>query len=138
MSDKVGEWQLDDLKDSLDVREVYDDSFSPPKVTGVQVRDHWVLARHRKLHASQGFASAKGTMSANLDYYVGSHKKTKMIKIRFDGSVANAGDQYLCIEHGFSPEQPGTPGEYVIERQTWEFYSAWRDAPAAWNLVETT
>ena len=136
MSSNVGEWQLDDLKDSLDVREIYDDTQTPPKVTGAEVRDHWILVRHRKIHASQDFQSKKGTMEANLEYSIGTHKKRKSVKIRFDGSTAEDGDKYLCVENGFSPEQPGSPGDWVIERQTWEYYSKWRDAPAAWNLVE--
>ncbi len=136
MSSKTGEWQLDDLKDSLDVREIYDDTKTPPEVTGAQVRDHWILSRHRKIHASQEFQSKKGTMEENLDYYVGTHKKHKNVKIRFDGSTVGSGEKYLCIENGFTPEQPGTPGDWCIERQTWEFYSKWRTAPAAWNLVE--
>jgi hypothetical protein len=124
----VSDWQLDDLKDSLDVREIYDDTASPPKVKGAQIRNHWVIVRHRKIHASTTFHSQKGSMSASVDYNVGAYHKIKII--------VGGHDRYLCVENGFSPEQPGTPGEYAIERQTWEYYSKWEDAPDAWNLVE--
>lgn len=136
MSNKVGEWQLDDLNDALDTRLIYSED-TPPKVDKVECRDHWTLTRHRKLHASQDFKSVKGTMSADLEYNIGTYKKRKSVYIRFDGVETTSGDKYLCIQNGFTPEQPGTPGDWCIERQSWEFYSKWRDAPAAWNLKET-
>jgi hypothetical protein len=118
-------WQLEDYTDTLDTQEVTN---AAGEVEKIQIRDHWVFARYRKIHASHPFTSEVASTTSSITYYVGTAMKHKA----FIGSASSP--KYICVQNGFQPEQPGTPGDWAIERQIWEYYSAWRDAPSGWNV----
>ncbi len=111
-------WQLDNYSDNIDTSEIGG---------AIQYRHHWLFSRYDKIHASEAFDSEVGQTTSQIDYWVGDQQKMKTM-------VGQAGSaKYVCIEDGISPEQPGSPGNYVIRRQTYEYYSAWDDVPTEWG-----
>ena len=119
-------WQLEDYNDALDTREILKDD-GTDDVDHVEVRHHWVFARYRKEHAAGLITDSDVAKTTNvIDYNVGDVRKQKTM-IGRSGSP-----KYICVSDGRSPE--ANPGNYVVRRQVWEFYSAWEDAPAGWNV----
>lgn len=116
------EWILEDFNDALDVSDMDG---------AIQIRDHFVVSRHKKISAAtySGPRSDVGTTSASLQFYVGSILQQKSLPVG-----VNSKGRWICVADGESPEQPGSPGEYKYRRQTWEYYSAWRDPPDGWGL----
>jgi len=110
-------WMLDDWVDVLDVSE---DEFGE-----IQVRDHWTLTRHKKQKAQATFRSDVGDAVKMIRFNVGNVSC---------GKLNTGAGSYLITSDGISPEQPGTPGDYVFRRQSMEYFSAWRDAPEEWRV----
>jgi len=116
----MNSWMLGDWSDNLDTSEIGGE---------VQIRHHKVFSRYKKVLASAAVAQSDvGDTSQSVQYWVGNQAYQKTI-------VGNGGAKYICVRDGTSPEQPGTPGDYVIREQVWEYYGPWEDAPDGWGDV---
>lgn len=123
----MNEWILEDYADNLDTQDLQD---ADGVVTAVRIRDHWTFARFQKLHAATIVTSQVGDASGLIEYYVGSVRRTKAVV-----GAAGQTSKYICVHDGVSPES--LPGDYIIRRQVWEYYSKWRTPPTGWNWQES-
>jgi hypothetical protein len=110
-----GTWFLDDLSEQIDIKE--DDS----KVT--KVRRHLVIQIHMYLTANMppSTLAIMETKSA-VTYHVGSISRSN--------NPYGTG-KFICVADGLTPH--GHPSDYIIRRQTWEYFGKWEDAPSEWN-----
>jgi hypothetical protein len=114
----VSQWILREWTDNIETSEI----------GGVlQYRHHFVFARYQKVMAASSWNEAVGDTTNTIDYFVGGVQKIKSF-------VGLAGSpKYVCVSDGIAPEQPGTPGEYIVREQVWEYYGEWKDVPDSWG-----
>jgi len=112
-------WQLGEWSDNLDTTEIDNE---------VQIRHHNVFSRYAMVLASAAITTSDvGKTLSSVSYYVGGKSYSKTIV-----GAASAG-KYICVKDGTAPQQPGTPGDYVLREQVYEYYGEWEDAPAGWG-----
>tara|TARA_Y100000310_G_scaffold264967_1_gene275807 strand:+ start:1783 stop:2124 length:342 start_codon:yes stop_codon:yes gene_type:complete len=112
---------LEDYADSLDVREDADEN--------IEVREHFVFVRYRKVHASTTWNPQVKESVRTLKYYVGNVARSKTIF-----GPSGSAKRYICSSDQVGPEGPGTPGQYLIQRQAWEHFGKWEAAPEGWEV----
>lgn len=108
-------WMLDDLQETVDPSE--DES----GITGV--RNHIVIVIHEQIKAGTlpNVSDLRQVKSA-ISYMVGGVWKLK--------NPTGSG-RFICVGDGAAPLQPIS--DFVIRRQTWEYFGPWEPAPAEWN-----
>lgn len=112
-------WVLTDWDDTLDVNDVMDgDTY-----VKTQLRDHYVFSRTKILTATEvsAWASAVGTSSGTISAQLGD--------VSFFRSMSAGA--YICVKDRVGPYEH--PAAFGRQDQTWEYYSAWRDAPEDWG-----
>jgi hypothetical protein len=108
-------WTLVDLDDTVDTQE---------DETGVtQVRNHIIIVIHKqlKLSAVPARRDLKKSRSA-ISYQLGNIWRME--------NPSGSG-KFICVRDGLKPI--GSPLEYIIRTQTWEYYGPWETAPTEWN-----
>jgi hypothetical protein len=115
-------WILEDYSDNLDTQDLTN---SEGVVTAVRIRDHWTFTRFQKLHALTIVSSQVGQASGSIEYWVGNVRRAKTIV---------GGNKYICVSDGIAPES--LPGDFIVRRQVWEYFSKWRDPPEGWDWAE--
>ena len=111
-------WVLDDWDDTLDVNDVVEGE----EVVKIQIRDHYVFARSRLLTAVEVglWGSQVGNESGTISARLGG---TSFSRTMTSGA-------YICVKNKVEPYDH--PAAFGRERQIWEYYSKWRDAPSGW------
>lgn len=122
---KQNEWQLEDFQDALETSEVEGK---------IQIREHFVFARRKKVPATESWREQVGESTRQLDYYIGAVSKKKRYVRRIGGTPPTSDPLYICVLDGIAPEQPDSPGDYIVRRQVWEYYGKWEDAPDGWGV----
>ena len=116
----IGPWQLTAWSDNLDTGE--------DEEGNVQVRHHYVYETYRKELVGVGaLTTAVGDTRNSISFQIGG--------VTFFRTITGGGERkYICVRDGTSPEQPGTPGEYLVREQAWEYYGPWEEPPEGWGI----
>jgi hypothetical protein len=113
-------WMLEDWDDTLDTNDIFEDKV----FVKTQFRHHYVFSRSKLVTASEvsAWASSIGRESATVSARLGD--------VEFSRTMVSTG-KYICVRDKCGPYQH--PAAFGRQEQTWEYYSAWEDAPEGWG-----
>ncbi len=109
-------WTLDDLQTDMDIRD---------NDGTMEVRKHLTIQIHTKepIQDTQlPFELMKSLV--NLTFMVGDQARTL--------GTGSTGGRFVCVGDGIAPVE--LPSDFIVRRQTWEYFGRWQAAPAYWEI----
>ena len=110
-------WTLDDLQTDMDLRTNADGT--------MELRKHLTIQIHTKepIQDTQlPFELLKNMV--NMTFMVGDQLRTI--------STGASTGRFVCVGDGIAPVE--LPSNFIIRRQTWEFFGKWQPIPPYWEV----